>query len=53
MTAILPPGICPECRTAVLVNGRQTCQSCAALVLIYARLGITRPCPAGRRGAPE
>jgi hypothetical protein len=53
MTASLPPGICPECRTAELVNGRQTCQSCAALALSYARLGITRSRPADRQDAPE
>ncbi len=53
MTASLPPGVCPECRTAELASGRQTCQACAALVLIYAHLGITRPRPAGRQGAPE
>lgn len=31
------PGICPECGTAQLVNGREVCQACAALALIYAR----------------
>ncbi len=51
MTASLPPGICPECRTP-LVSGRQACQVCAALALICARLGITRSRPAGRQGAP-
>jgi hypothetical protein len=53
MSASLPQGICPECRTAELASGRQTCQACAALALIYTRPGITRPCPAGRLGAPE
>jgi hypothetical protein len=53
MSATVPSGICPECRTAGLASGRQICQACAALVLIYARLGITRSRPAGRQGAPE
>jgi hypothetical protein len=30
-------GVCPECHTAQLVSGREVCQSCAALKLIYAR----------------
>jgi hypothetical protein len=31
------PGFCPECGTAQPVNGREVCQACAALKLIYAR----------------
>jgi hypothetical protein len=53
MSASLPRGFCPECRTAGLASGLQACQSCAALVLIYARLGITRSLPADRQESPE
>ncbi len=53
MTASLPRGFCPERRTAALASGRQACQACAALVLIYARLGIPRSRPADTLRAPE
>ena len=33
---------CPDCGTAELKDGRQLCQSCAALIVIRAREGLTR-----------
>jgi hypothetical protein len=29
--AELPPGICPSCRSATLINGRLICQGCGLL----------------------